>query len=174
MAKTLFRRTSNRILHLLARNLSGAANLRPVLHRLRGMRIDRNVFIGDDVYLENEYPENVEIHEGAIISLRATIIAHTRGAGRIVIGKNAFIGANCVIAAAPGKTLTIGEGAVLAIGSVVTTDIPPLTFCSGEKAHPVAQVTTPFTIDTSYEAFVKGLRPLERKPTKVLKIENAR
>jgi serine acetyltransferase len=163
MGKSFLRRVWNRLLHQLARLLPGATSLRPVLHRLRGVKIYGTVFIGDDVYLENEYPECVEIHDGVQIGLRTTIIAHTRGPSRIVLGKNVFIGANCVIAASPGKTLTLGEGSVLGIASVVTSDIPPSTFYSGEKAKPIAGVTTPFTSDTNYEQFVRGLRPLPRK-----------
>src|SRR5262249_8266964 len=148
------------------RFLPGATSLRPFLHRLRGVKICGKVFIGDDVYLENEYPECVEIHDGVQIGLRTTIIAHTRGPNRIVLERNVFIGANCVIAASPGKTLTIGEGSVIGIASVVTSDIPPRTFYSSEKAKPIATVTTPFTNDTSYERFVRGLRPLPQKSAK--------
>src|SRR5262245_20812360 len=163
MTKSFLRRVWNRFLHQLARLLPGATSLRPFLHRLRGVKIYGKVFIGDDVYLENEYPECVEIHDGVQIGLRTTIIAHTRGSSRIVLEKNVFIGANCVIAASPGKALTIGEGAVLGIASLVTNDIPARTFYSGEKAKPVARVTIPFTVDTDYEQFVRGLRPLPRK-----------
>jgi heptaprenylglycerol acetyltransferase len=160
--KSFLRRASNRILHQLARAVPGATSLRPFLHRLRGVKIEGKVFIGDDVYLENEYPENVEIHDGVQIGLRSTVIAHTRGGSRIVLEKNVFIGANCIIAAPIGKTLTIGEGAVLSIGSCVTSDIPPLTFFGGEKAKPIAKVTVPLTMDTSYQKFVAGLRPLPK------------
>ena len=135
-------------------------SVRPLLHRLRGVQIHGTVFIGDDVYLENEYPESVEIFDGVTISLRTTIIAHTRGRGKIVLERNVFVGANCVIAASPGKTLTIGEGAVLGVGSVVTTDISPFTFYAAERAKPMATVTKPFTNETSYEDFVRGLRPI--------------
>ena len=157
------RRVWNRLLHVLARLLPGATSLRPFLHRLRGVKLYGKVFIGDDVYLENEYPECVEIHDGAQIGLRTTIIAHTRGRSRIVIQKNVFIGANCVIAASSGKSVTIGEGAVLGIASVVTDDIPPATFYSGERAKPIARVSIPFTSGTNYEQFVRGLRPLHDK-----------
>jgi acetyltransferase-like isoleucine patch superfamily enzyme len=142
--------------------LPGATSLRPFLHSLRGVRIYGTVFIGDDVYLDNEYPECIEIHDGVQIALRTTIIAHTRGPSKIILGRNVFVGANSVIAASPGKTLTIGEGAVLGIASTVTSDIAPFTFCTAEKAKAVARVTTPFTSDTSYEQFIRGLRPLSR------------
>jgi UDP-3-O-[3-hydroxymyristoyl] glucosamine N-acyltransferase len=160
--KSFLRRISNRFLHQLARMLPGATTLRPFLHRLRGVRIYGNVFIGDDVYLENEYPEVVEIHDGVQIGLRSTIIAHTRGAGKIVFEKNAFIGASCVIAVAPGKTLTIGEGAVVGIGSCVTADVAEGIFYGMDKAKPLARATVPLTTKTSYEHFVRGLRPLPK------------
>src|SRR5262245_46142038 len=79
MTKSFLRRVWNRLLHQLARLLPGATSFRPSLHRLRGVKIHGKVFIGDDVYLENEYPECVEIHDGVQIGLRTTIISHTRG-----------------------------------------------------------------------------------------------
>jgi amino acid adenylation domain-containing protein len=158
--KPALRRGVNRILHLLSRVLPGASSVRPFLHRLRGVRIAHNVFIGDDVYIENEFPERVEIRHGATIGLRTTIVAHTGGAGQIIIGKNAFIGANSVLVTAGNRTLTIGEGAVLMAGSVVTADIPPFTVCGVERAKPLARLSKPFTGDTSYEEFITSMRPL--------------
>ncbi|MEE9572729.1 MAG: hypothetical protein V3W20_06775 [Candidatus Neomarinimicrobiota bacterium] len=93
MKINIFRRLFNRTLHILAMNLPGLCNLRSFLHRLRGVKIHGNVAIGDQVYIENEYPECVEIGDGSAIGLRSTIIAHHRGQGRVVIGKNVWIGA---------------------------------------------------------------------------------
>src|SRR5271166_5498204 len=124
MKKSALRRVSNRFLGMLARFAPGATTFRPFLHKLRGVRITGRVFIGDDVYIENEYPECIEVRDGAQIALRSILIAHTRGPGRIVVGKDAFIGANCVVAASPGRTLTIGEGSVIATSSVITSDVP--------------------------------------------------
>ena len=108
----------------MARFLPGSTTLRPFLHRLRGAKIHGKVFIGDDVYLENEYPERVEIHDGAAILVRSTLIAHfdyrePGGQGKIIIEKNAVILANCTIVCSPGHSLTIGEGSVISAGSVV-------------------------------------------------------
>jgi len=162
MKKSGVRRVFNRILGMLARFAPGATSLRPFLHKLRGVRITGRVFIGDDVYIENEYPECIEFHDGAAICLRSILIAHTRGPGRIVVGKNAFIGANCVVAVSPGMTLTIGEGAVIATSSVIASDVPAYTLVANEKAKPRAIVTVPFTADTSYDSFLAGLKPLKR------------
>jgi len=149
----------------MARSLPGSNSLRPFLHRLRGVTIHGNVFIGDDVYLENEYPECVEIHDGVSIGLRSTIVAHTRGQGKVIIGKNVMIGTGSIIICASGQTLTIGEGSVISTGSVVQNDIPPGTLCAGPRLKAMATVTIPFTLETSYQDFVRGLRPI-RPPHK--------
>lgn len=162
MEKSLIRRMSDRILHLAARFLPGSENLRPFLHRLRGVKIYGHIFIGDDVYLENEHPECVEIHDEAQIVLRTIIMAHFRGTGKIIIGKKVWIGANCTIAASAGQTLVIGEGSVVGAGSVVTKDVPPFTFVGGVPAKPIAKVTVPMTLTTSYEDFKKGLKPIDK------------
>lgn len=158
--KTLPRRWFNRILHLMARFLPGSTSLRPFLHRLRGVKIDGSVFIGDDVYLENEFPECVEIHDGASIGLRSTVVAHTRGAGKIIIEKQAAVTAGCLIVCPQGKTLTIGEGSVVSAGSTVTNDIPPYTLCGAPRIRAFAKITVPFVLDMDHEDFTRGLRPL--------------
>jgi UDP-3-O-[3-hydroxymyristoyl] glucosamine N-acyltransferase len=161
--KALFMMGFNGILHLMARVLPGGKNLRPFLHRLRGVRISGRVFIGDDVYLDEDYPECIEIHDGAVIGPRCTIIGHTRGAGRIVIEKQAAIAAGCVIVCAPGQTLTIGEGAVISAGSTVSHDIPPYTLCGAPRIKAFGKVTVPFTMDTTYEEFKRGVTPMRAK-----------
>jgi acetyltransferase-like isoleucine patch superfamily enzyme len=147
---------------MVARFAPGATSLRPFLHKLRGVRIDGRVFIGDDVYLENEYPECVEIHDGAVICLRSVILAHMRGPGRVVIEKKAFLGAGCVVTASPGATITIGEGAVVTTSSVITSDVPSHTLVGNQKIRPIAKAIVPLTLGTSFDRFVAGLRPLNR------------
>jgi acetyltransferase-like isoleucine patch superfamily enzyme len=168
MKRPFLRRIFNRILHLLARFSPGSTSLRPFLHRLRGVKIRGKVFIGDDVYLENEYPECVEIHEGAGIGLRSTIIAHSGGIGehgKIVIEKNAAIMSCCTIVCSAGQSLTIGEGSVVSAGSVVSNDVAPHTLCAGPRIRALAAVTVPYTLDASHDDFVRGLRPI-RAPHK--------
>ena len=142
----------------MARFLPGSTSLRPFLHKLRGVRIQGDVFIGDDVYIENEYPECIEIHNEAQIILRAILIAHFReGHGKIIIKEKSRIGPNCTVACSTGETLTIGEGAVLAAGAVVTKDVPPYTLVGGVPAKPIAKVTVPLTLKHTYDEFKKGL-----------------
>jgi acetyltransferase-like isoleucine patch superfamily enzyme len=161
--KSMLRRIANRLLAFAAVCAPGATSLRPFLHRMRGVKITGKVFIGDDVYLENEYPECIELHEGAQICLRSTLVAHMRGPGRIVLAKNAFIGANTVITASPGRTITVGEGAVVTALSVISSDVPAGTLFGMERARPLARATVPLTMETSYEQFMVGLRSLPRQ-----------
>jgi serine acetyltransferase len=158
--KNLLRRITNRLLGLAARCAPGATTLRPFLHRLRGVHITGHVFIGDDVYLENEYPESIVVEDGVQICLRSVFVAHTRGTGRIILRKNSFIGANSVITTTADRTLTVGEGAVITAGSVVASDVPAGILFGVEKAKPLARVTVPLTMTTNYRDFLGGLRPL--------------
>lgn len=162
MSRSLFRRIINRVLHLFARHGPGATTIRPLLHRLRGVKIGPNVFIGDEVYIENEYPEAVEIASGAQISVRAIIFAHSRGLGRIVIEKDVFIGPNTVIATSGKRTLRIGEGSVVGAGVVVTSDVPPRVLLANEGPKVVANVRVPLARVERMEEFIRGLSPVSK------------
>jgi serine acetyltransferase len=164
MSLFLLRRISNRALHVLARFSPGCMSVRPFLHRLRGVKIGKDVFIGDDVYLENEHPYAVEIQDGVHISLRAIILAHTRGAGTLVIEKDAFIGPSVVIATSGNRTLRIGEGAVIGAGVIIGKDVPARAFIPSPSANPVASAMVPLTKAKTMGAFLMGLVPLDRKP----------
>jgi acetyltransferase-like isoleucine patch superfamily enzyme len=162
MAKSLFRRVSNRWLHLLARFCPGADTVRPFLHKLRGVKIKGRVWIGDDVYLENEYPEAIELHDGVVIIVRTIILAHFKGPAKVVVERNVRIGPHCTISPSPGETLIIGEGSMLAAGAVVTKSVPPFTLVGGVPAKPLARITTPLGKGMDYEAWRQGLQPIKK------------
>ncbi len=50
--------------------------------------------------------------------------------GKVIIGNDVWIGANCFIA----DDVTIGDGAILATGSVVNKDVPPYMIVGGVPA----------------------------------------
>jgi acetyltransferase-like isoleucine patch superfamily enzyme len=147
-------------LHLAARICPGSESLRPYLHKLRGVKINGNIFIGEEVYLDNEYPERIEINDNARIGLRSTIICHFKGPGKIIIEKDAWIGPCCTIVAAGGEVRTIGEGATISAGSFVNKDILPFRFSTGVPAKPFARTMVVCTHAEDIVTFKKGLRPL--------------
>jgi acetyltransferase-like isoleucine patch superfamily enzyme len=137
-------------------------SVRPFLHRLRGVRIGKNVFIGDDVYLENEYPDRVEIGDNTVLSVRSLILAHTMGVGAVSIGRNVWIGPGAMIICAQGRKLTIGDGAVISNGSTVSHNVAPQIIMASPRSKPVGRATSPLTGPNRFVRFVAGLRPLPK------------
>lgn len=131
---------------------------------MRGVKIGSSVFIGDEVYLENEYPECVEIGNEVQISVRAIFLAHTRGAGRIIVEDGAYIGPNVVVACPGARTLRIGAGSVVSAGCVITRDVPPGILVGTDPARALARVTVPLSRAVTFQEFVGGLAPLRQKP----------
>jgi acetyltransferase-like isoleucine patch superfamily enzyme len=160
MKKNFLRRLENRLLGVVARLTPGATNVRPWLHRRRGVKILDSVFIGEDVIIETEYPECVEIQDCVSISMRAIIIAHTRGPGKVILEKKCFIGPNAVICCSAGHTLTVGEGAVVSAGSVITHSVRAHTMVAPAPTRAVATLEVPFTNDVGMDQFLSGMKPL--------------
>jgi acetyltransferase-like isoleucine patch superfamily enzyme len=169
--KPLWRRCLNRLLHKLARSLPGALTLRPWLHRMRGVKIGSDVFIGEDVYLENEYPELIEIGDGCALGPEIMILAHVGRSdlkqggitGKVIIGKDVWIGARVFIAASPGAPLKIGDGAVIGACSVIVNrSVPTQAFLRVENTRQAGIATVPFAGKNSYRDFLTGLTGMQR------------
>jgi len=157
--KPLYRQVINRLLHLLARYLPGISSTRVFLHKLRGVKINGKPAIGADVYIDDAFPEDIEINDGAQISIRAVLVSHFRGRGKIIIGKNAFIGPHSVIL----KNVEIGEGAVVMAGSVVNKNVPPFTMVGGApSAIPLAKSSCHLGYGKDFKTFMLSLKPLEK------------
>src|SRR6267378_674572 len=113
------------------------SRLRVAFHRLRGVRIGRNVEIGYFVILDNLYPELVVLEDEVTVTARCTILAHdesfsyAQGGREIVaetrIRRRAFVGVHSVVM--PGVTL--GAGAIVGAGAVVTRDVPDGAIVAG-------------------------------------------
>jgi len=129
----------NRMLNVLARNIIGAYTVRPAIHRMRGVKINGTVWIGAEVYIDDEYPEWIEIGNNVMLGVGCMLFAHFRPKGEkqgIVIEDDVFIGPGAIIT----QNVKIGKGAVVAAGSVVSKDVPPYTFVGGVPARPIGKV----------------------------------
>jgi acetyltransferase-like isoleucine patch superfamily enzyme len=128
--------------------------LRTFFHRLKGVHIGKKVEIGYMVLIDNRRPELVIIEDSVTITTMCVVISHDLSRhfnegkeiiGEVRIKRGAFIGMNSTIM--PG--VTIGEGAVVAAGSVVTHDVEPYTIVGGVPArkirdyHPARSAPTP-------------------------------
>jgi heptaprenylglycerol acetyltransferase len=121
----------NRIYHIMARLLPGAYWLRPMLHRWRGVKLGKDVFIGADCYLDDLCPDQITIEEKAEVNAKCIVLAHDGYKIRSVkIGHHAAIGVGSVIL--PG--IEIGPHAIVGANSTVSRDIPPGCIAFGSPA----------------------------------------
>ncbi len=126
----------------------------------RGSRIGRGVRIGDYSYISgpNTFIENTDIGKYCSIALDVKIglgnhnynyisthpflystkykfikedIKDIDYKGKTIIGNDVWIGASSII----NKGVKVGDGAVIAAGSVVTKDVPPYSIVGGVPAH---------------------------------------
>ena len=161
--KTIFQRLVNRIAYFAP----GGYRVRPWAHRLRGVKIGRNVWISQYVYLDELYPEGISIGDNCSIGLRTSIIAHLhwgprrseKGYREVIIEDDVFVGPHCLIL--PG--VKVGHGSVIKGGSVLTHSVPPRSLWGPAPSGLLGQVTVPLTPEHSYEEFVWGLKTLPKR-----------
>lgn len=153
------------ILQWLIRGLAviapGGDSLRPLLHRLRGVKIGKRTWISLHVYIDSLFPGAIIIGDDCVIGLRTSLIAHLdQAVGPIIIEKGAWIGPHCVIL----PNVRIGENSVIRAGTVISQNVPPNTLWGNPNAGPIAEVTVPLRRGvTPYRDFLIGLRPIPKK-----------
>lgn len=103
-----------------------------IYRRILGMRVGEHTAFGLMVMVDVFYPELITIGRNSVIGYNTTILAHEYlikeyRLGEVRIGDEVLIGANSTIL--PG--VTIGDGAVVAAGSVVHKDVAAGTFVGG-------------------------------------------
>ena len=154
---------------MLARSAPGATSWRVWLHRWRGVKIGHGVWIGYDAIIETSSPHLVAIGDRAAIGIRVTIMAHNREQRGVTIQEDASIGTGSIIL----PNVTIGRGAIVTAGSVVTKSVTPKTMVQGNPARPIAMVEVPFSRDVSVKELAKGLRSVTPPSPKDGPKENA-
>lgn len=158
-----------RLLRRVAYLAPGGYSIRPALHRLRGVNIGEDVWISQYVYIDELHPECITIGDNTTIGIGTLIISHFYWGKRkpdyvskVNIGKDVFIGPNCVIL----PDTSIGDGSVIQAGTVVSRNVPPKILWGMQKATAIAKVSIPLTRKGSFEKFVRGLKPLSWDETK--------
>lgn len=126
--------------------------LRPAIVRSMGAKVGKDVFIGDHVVIDLSHADLIEIDDYVHITGGCRLLCHQRDLkdycvgdnaalcgyrlGKIHIGKGCMIGMETMIM--PG--VTIGEGAIVGAGSLVTKDIPAWTVATGRPAKVIKQI----------------------------------
>jgi acetyltransferase-like isoleucine patch superfamily enzyme len=119
-------------------------------HRRRGVKIgDRVELIGGGPHMFGSEPYLVTIGDDVTVSHGVDFITHDGGLravrdrwpgayvyAPITVGRRVFIGAHAVLM--PG--ITVGDGAVVGVASVVTKDVAPGMVVAGVPARPVRSV----------------------------------
>jgi acetyltransferase-like isoleucine patch superfamily enzyme len=145
MTRFLFRRTLDHFLQVISRIIP-YSGFRVRLHRMRGVKIGKNVMIGPLVTIDDVYPNFVIIEDGVSLAGQNFILTHNKPLeyhqhvseavlAPVVIKKNAWITIGVIIL--PG--VTIGEGSIVASGSVVTKDVSPYTLVGGIPAKVIKE-----------------------------------
>jgi len=154
-----------RLIHKVAFVAPGGGSVRPWLHRLRGAKIGKNVWIAQMVYLDELHPADVTIGDNCTIGLRTSIFTHfywgprrPQSNGKVVIEKDVFIGPHCVIL----PNVRIGEGAVVRAGTVVSRNVPPHALWGSPPAGLLGTATIALTPEHTYEEFTRGVKPRAR------------
>lgn len=162
----MFRSVFGRLIQKIAFVFPGGDTFRPWLHRLRGVKIGKNVWIAHLVYLDELHPEDVTIGDNCTIGFRTSIFTHfywgprrLSNKGTVTIERDVFIGPHCVVL----PNVRIGEGAVIRAGTVVSRNVPPHALWGCPPAQALGVATVPLTPLYTYEEFVHGVRTRRRR-----------
>ena len=127
--------------------------VRPWVLRKIGCHVGKDVFIGSQVWIDTGHADLIYIEDHAHVTGRTVLLCHKKDLsdyhlgddyaklpymkGEIHLGKGCSTGTDTLIM--PG--VTIGEGAIVGAGSLVTKDIPAWTIAVGRPAKVVKEIT---------------------------------
>ena len=126
--------------------------VRPWVLKKIGCHIGKDIFVGDNVRIDAGHSDLIYIGDHSHVTGGCRLLCHQRNLkgyrkgddaaklpyklGEIRIGKGAMIGMETLIM--PG--VTIGDGAIVGAGSLVTKDIPAWTIATGRPAKVVKEI----------------------------------
>lgn len=126
--------------------------LRPIFMRKMGCHVGRGCFIGDHVRIDQGYANLITLEDNVSVASGTRLLCHQRdfkdyyvGSDYMQLGyivKPIVLKRGCLIGmesfVMPG--VTVGEGAIVGAGSLVTKDIPAWTIASGRPAKVVRNI----------------------------------
>lgn len=126
--------------------------LRPILMRKMGCKVGNGCFIGDYVHIDTGHADMITVEDNVSIASGSRLLCHQRDFSNYFIGddymqlgysikpivlkKGCLIGMESFIM--PG--VTVGEGAIVGAGSMVTKDIPAWTIAVGRPARVIKEI----------------------------------
>lgn len=126
--------------------------LRPKLLRKMGCKVGNECFIGDYVRIDTSHADMITIEDHVSIASGTRLLCHQRDFSNyyvgddymdlgyivkpIVLKKGCLVGMESFVM--PG--VTIGEGAIVGAGSLVTKDIPAWTIAAGRPAKVLKEI----------------------------------
>ncbi|MBQ6437495.1 MAG: acyltransferase [Bacteroidales bacterium] len=126
--------------------------LRPVILRKMGCKVGKGCFVGDYVRVDTGHANMITIEDNVSIASGVRILCHQRDFSNFCVGddymklgyviKPVVLKKGCLVGmesfVMPG--VTIGEGAIVGAGSLVTKDIPAWTIAAGRPAKVLKQI----------------------------------
>lgn len=126
--------------------------VRPKLMRKMGCHVGKGCFIGDNVRIDTGHADMITLEDGVSVAGGTRLLCHQRDFTHyfvgsdymklgytikpIVLKKGCLIGMESFVL--PG--VTVGEGAIVGAGSLVSKDIPAWTVATGRPAKVVREI----------------------------------
>lgn len=126
--------------------------IRPILMRMMGCKVGKECFIGDYVRVDCGHADMITLGDHVSIASGCRLLCHQRDfrdycvgddyldlgytVKPIVLKKGCLIGMESFVM--PG--VTVGEGAIVGAGSLVTKDIPAWTIAGGRPAKVLKEI----------------------------------
>ena len=120
------------------------------MQRLRGVKIGKNCHINPYVLIDLLYPHLITIEKNVSIGTYSMIFDHNNPTANLFLKKNGYprttkpvlIKEGAVIN--PGSIITagvtIGKNSIVAVGSIVSKDVPDYTVVAGNPARVVKRI----------------------------------
>lgn len=126
--------------------------LRPFILRRMGCKVGKGCFMGDYIRIDTSHPDMITIEDNVSIASGSRLLCHQRDFSDFCVGddymklgyvvKPIVLKKGCLVGmesfVMPG--VTIGEGAIVGAGSLVSKDIPAWTIAAGRPAKVLKEI----------------------------------